>query len=142
MRIKNVMDEIEASKLAQSVAEECIAFRVRLLNRVITKLYDQALLPLGIKVNQATILVMLSMAGKASPSDIAGTLLMEKSTVSRNVERMSKKGWIDVAARNDGASQVITVTQKGRNLMAATHVEWMKAQKKPPSSWERRGFQR
>jgi DNA-binding MarR family transcriptional regulator len=124
------VDEMEGSKLAKAIASECIAHRVRLLNRVITGLYDRALQPFGIKVNQVTILVMLSMAGKAEPSDIAATLLMEKSTVSRNLDRMRKKGWIRIANGDDGLSQVITVTSEGRKLLAMVRGEWMKAQKK------------
>ncbi len=122
------MNEKETSRLAKSIAAECIAGRVRLLNRVITNLYDRALQPLGIKVNQANILVMLSLTNRASSADIAGVLSMEKSTVSRNVNRMRKNGWIDVTGKNGGLSQVITVTPKGRKLLAAAHGEWKKAQ--------------
>ena len=123
------MNEKEASKLAKSVGAECIAYRVRLLNRVITGIYDRALQPLGIKVNQANILVMLSLSNGASSSDIARVLMMEKSTVSRTVDRMKKNGWISVAEQVDVPSQLITVTPKGRKLMAAAHGEWQKAQK-------------
>lgn len=123
------MDEKEASKLAKALAAECIAGRVRLLSRVITNIYDRALQPLGIKINQANILVMLSLTDQASSVDIARVLSMEKSTVSRNVERMRKKGWVDVAGKDDGQTQVITVTLKGRKLLAAAHGEWKKAQK-------------
>ena len=123
------MNVKETEKLAKDIAADCIAVRVRLLNRVITNLYDRALQPLGIKVNQATILVMLSLSGQAKPGDIGRLLLMEKSTVSRNLDRMRKKGWIDIAGKDDGQQQVITVTPKGRNLLAAAHVEWKKAQR-------------
>jgi len=123
------MDEKEAAKLAKAVAAECLAGRVRLLNRVITNIYDHALQPLGIKINQANILVMLTLTDQASSADIARVLSMEKSTVSRNVDRMKKKEWIDVAGKDDGLSQIITVTSKGRKLLAAAHVEWKKAQK-------------
>jgi DNA-binding MarR family transcriptional regulator len=133
------MTEKEASKLAKAIAADCIAVRVRLVNRVITNLYDHALQPLDIKINQATILVMLSCSGEASPGDIGRVLLMEKSTVSRNVERMRKKGWIDVAGKNDGSAQVITVTPKGRTLLAAAHVEWKKAQKQAASLMGNKG---
>lgn len=123
------MNEKEASRLAKAVSAECIAVRVRLLNRVVTNIYDHALQPLGITVNQATILVMLSLAREATPGDIGRVLLMEKSTVSRNLERMRKNGWIVVAGRDDGPAQIITVTQQGRNLLSAAHDEWKKAQK-------------
>lgn len=123
------MDEKEAAKLAKAVAAECLAGRVRLLNRVITNIYDRALQPLGIKINQANILVMLTLTDQASSVDIARVLQMEKSTVSRNIDRMKKKGWIDVTGKDDGPSQVITVTPKGKGLLADAHVEWQKAQK-------------
>jgi len=123
------MNERETIKLAKAVAAECIAYRVRLLNRVITNIYDRALQPLGLKINQANILTMLSLADHASSADIARMLMMEKSTVSRTVDRMRKNGWIDIAGKDDGLSQQITVTATGRELLAAAHVEWKKAQK-------------
>ena len=123
------MNERETTILAKSVAAECIAYRVRLLNRVITNIYDRALKPLGLKVNQANILIMLSIADNASSADIARVLLMDKSTVSRTVNRMRKNGWISVVGHGDGPSQVISVTPQGRKLMAAAHAQWKKAQK-------------
>ena len=123
------MDEREASILAKKVAAECIAYRVRLLNRVITNIYDRALQPLGIKINQANILTMLSLSGHASSTDIARVLSMEKSTVSRTLDRLRKNGWINVAGNGDGPSQIVSVTPQGRNLMAAVHTQWKKAQK-------------
>ncbi len=123
------MNERETTILAKSVAAECIAYRVRLLNRVVTNIYDRALKPLGLKVNQANILTMLSLADHASSADIARVLLMEKSTVSRTVDRMRKNGWISVAGHGDGPSQMILVTPQGKKLLATAHTQWKKAQK-------------
>jgi len=122
------MNKKEASTLAKAVAAECIAHRVRLANRVITGIYDRALQPLGIKVNQANILVMLTLTDRASSADIARVLLMEKSTVSRTLDRMKKNGWISVAGQANEPSLAVTVTPKGRKLMEAVHREWKKAQ--------------
>jgi len=123
------MNEREASILAKSVAADCIAYRVRLLNRVITNIYDRALKPIGIKVNQANILTMLSLTDRATSADIARVLLMEKSTVSRTMDRMRRNGWINVAG-GDGPSQIVSVTAEGRKIMAAAHVQWKKAQQR------------
>ena len=122
------MNEREAETLAKAVAGECLGYRVRLLNRVITNIYDRAMQPLGLKANQANILTMLSCVGRASAADISKVLVMEKSTVSRTVDRMKKNGWINVEGHGDGPSQTITVTDQGRALMAATHEQWKKAQ--------------
>lgn len=123
------MNAQEATKLAKSVATDCLAYRVRLLNRVITSIYDRALLPLGMKVNQANILWLLSLTEQASSADISRVLLMDKSTVSRTVDRMKKNGWISIEGLGDGASQAITVTPQGRELLAKAHTQWEKAQK-------------
>jgi len=116
------MKNLNPPQLAQRLAGECIAFRVRLLNRVITNLYDAALKPFGITVNQTTILAMLTLAEAATPGEIGRELAMEKSTVSRNLERMRNNGWIEAA----GAG--IRVTVAGRELFAALHPAWEQAQ--------------
>ena len=123
------MGRDQATKLAKVMGDECLAFRVRALNRVITNLYDAALEPFGITVNQATMLIMLSLVGEAGPGRIGQVLIMEKSTVSRNLERMRKQGWIGTAGRDGGKDQVVTVTAKGRKMLGAFHPAWEKAQK-------------
>lgn len=122
------MDEKETTERAKAIAADCIALRVRFVSRVITGLYERALKPLDIKIGQASVLVLLSVRGESSPADVGRLLRMEKSTVSRNVGRMRKKGWIEVTSRDDRLSQVLTVTPKGRELLAAFHGEWTKAQ--------------
>ncbi len=123
------MNKVQAVKLAKVMGDECLAFRVRALNRVITNLYDAALQPFGITVNQATMLIMLSIVGEAEPGRIGRVLIMEKSTVSRNLDRMRKQGWIETAGRDGGKEQVVSVTARGRTLLAAFHPAWEKAQK-------------
>jgi DNA-binding MarR family transcriptional regulator len=122
------MNMRETTRLAQTFAGECIAYRVRVLNRVITNLYDAVLKPFGITVNQTTILAMLNLVGKARPGEIGRQLYMEKSTISRNLGRMRKNGWIGVAAGDGGPARVVTVTPAGRKLLAALYPEWEKAQ--------------
>lgn len=126
--MKQREDEKQTAKLAQTMAAECIAFRVRALNRVITNLYDAALEPYGITVNQTTMLIMLSMVGESSPGRIGKGLSMEKSTVSRNLDRMKKQGWIEARGRDGGKEQIITVTRAGRKLLASMHEVWQQAQ--------------
>jgi len=122
------MDEKATTEIAKAIAADCLAMRVRFVNRVITNLYERALKPLDIKISQASILVLLSVRGPSSPAEVGRTLHMEKSTVSRNVGRMQKKGWLQVTGTDDSPLQVIQVTPKGRKLLAACHSGWTKAQ--------------
>ena len=123
------MDESKMQGLAQVMGDECIAFRVRALNRVITNLYDAVLDPFGITVNQATMLIMLSIVEEATPGRIGQVLIMEKSTISRNLERMKKQGWVETSGRDGAKEQVVRVTAAGRTLLAAFHPSWEEAQR-------------
>ena len=120
------MDEKETTEIAKAIAADCIAVRVRFVNRVITGLYERPLKPFDIKTSQMAMLVMLSVRGESTPAEIGRALRMEKSTVSRNVGRMRKKGWLEVTNRDNG--QVIRVTPKGTVLLSALYGEWAKAQ--------------
>jgi len=122
-------DEKQTLRFIETASRECLAGRVRILNRVVTGIYDKALRPHGINVNQAGILILLSLVEKPSPGDICRRFQMEKSTVSRNIERMRKEGWIAVGKGADGLSQVLTVTTKGKKLLSEIYGKWEEAQK-------------
>ena len=77
-----------------TIAKTCIAVRLRLLNRVVTNLYDDALRPLGLKVSQLNILIVTAKLGLARPAQVCEILQLDTSTLSRNVERMqAPAGW-------------------------------------------------
>ena len=78
------------------VASECVAVRLRMLNRVVTNIYDDALRPLGLKVSQLNILVVTAKLGVARPAQMCEILRLDASTLSRNVERMRAHGWLEV----------------------------------------------
>ena len=123
------MDEEQTLKLIETVGRECLAGRVRKLSRVITGIYDRAMRPHGIKVNQASILIMLALVEKPTAGDICRNFRMEKSTVSRNVERMRNKGWIETSEGEGGFFQVLAVTPKGKELLVDIYGKWEKAQR-------------
>ena len=56
--------------MIDKVASECIAVRLRMLNRVVTNIYDDALRPLGLKVSQMNILVAAAKMGTARPIEV------------------------------------------------------------------------
>ncbi|MFQ5502514.1 MAG: MarR family winged helix-turn-helix transcriptional regulator, partial [Phycisphaerae bacterium] len=70
-----------------TIASECLAVRIRLLNRTITNIFDDALRPLGLKVSQLNVLVVVAKRGPVSPTEVGRVLHLEKSTLSRNTER-------------------------------------------------------
>jgi DNA-binding MarR family transcriptional regulator len=122
------------------VARECIAMRVRLLNRVVTKLYDDCLRPSGLRTAQMNILVAVSLMKSASPSEIEHRLYLDKSTVSRNVGRMRRRGWLEVVPGKDGRSHHLQVTAQGAKLLRKVTGAWQQAQEQAGSLLGKEGI--
>jgi len=112
------------------VAQECIANRVRRLNRAVSSMYDNALRPHGLRITQMSILVVLSMLGEASPGDVCRALCLEKSTVSRTLDRLRARGWIDVRPGADARSTRVQITPKGASKLRSVSSAWRRTQRK------------
>ena len=112
------------------IARECLVVRLRMLNRVVTNIYDDALRPLGVKASQLNILVVTAKLGLARPADVCKRLQLDSSTLSRNVERMKANRWLEVVHDDDGRAQPFRLTAKGRRLLERTMPAWEKAQEK------------
>lgn len=117
-----------AQAMIDKVANECIAVRLRMLNRVVTNIYDDALRSLDLKVSQMNILVAAAKMGTARPIEVCEYLHLDVSTLSRNVERMRARGWLEVAPDEDGRSQPFRLTPQGRKLLEQAVPAWNKAQ--------------
>ncbi len=113
-----------------AIAQQCLAGRTRLLNRVITNIYNDAFRPLGVKASQMNIVVVAARLGVARPADVCGRLQLDTSTLSRNVERMKAKGWLEAVDDMDGRAQPFRLTSKGRRLLERARPAWEQAQEK------------
>lgn len=112
-----------------TIARTCIAVRLRLLNRVVTNLYDDALRPLGLKVSQMNILVLTAKLGLARPAQVCDLLQLDTSTLSRNVERMRAQGWLEIVPDEDARTQPFRLTAQGKRLVEKAIPGWEEAQR-------------
>lgn len=122
------MKNNKLDNLTDLIASECIAVRMRILNRVISKIYDDALRQTGAKVSQMNILVAVGKLGTARPADVCTALHLDVSTLSRNVERMKARGWLEVIPDEDGRAQPFRLTSEGRKLLEQAAPAWKEAQ--------------
>jgi DNA-binding MarR family transcriptional regulator len=117
-----------ARALADRIAGDCIAVRVRLINRVVTSIFDEALRPLGVRVSQANILVAVARMGAARPAEVCRRLRIDKTTLSRDVEGMKARGWLESDPPSGGRNQVLRITPAGRDLLGRSRPAWETAQ--------------
>jgi DNA-binding MarR family transcriptional regulator len=113
---------------AEIIARDCIAVRVRALNRAVTALYDDALRGHGLRVGQLNLLAATARFGTARPGDLCRVLRMEKSTLSRDVEVMRRNGWLEVDDSARGRARPLRLTPAGQALLEAVLPAWRAAQ--------------
>ena len=124
------MDKRKNRPTLDDIAQTCIAMRLRLLNRVVTNLYDDALRPLDLKVSQLNLLVVTAKLGLAQPAKVCDILQLDTSTLSRNVERMRAKGWLEAVPGEDARTQPFRLTAQGRKLLERAIPAWERIQRR------------
>jgi DNA-binding MarR family transcriptional regulator len=112
----------------ETIAEQCIAARLRMRSRAVTRIYNQALRPYGLTTSQMNILVAVSCLGEARQQDVCQALHLEKSTLSRDVVRMRSQGWLDTVPGEDGRTALLRITPVGRKLVEQAIPAWQQAQ--------------
>jgi len=126
---------------AEIIASECLAGRIRLISRTVTHIFDDALRPLRMRVSQLNILVFVAKDGPVSPGDVARRLNIEKSTVSRNVDRMLTRGWLKKSDSDTGSRQILEISPAGRTLVKKSLPLWRNAQAQVESLLGQQGTQ-
>ncbi len=124
------MTTAKTNKAAQRIAGQCLAGRARLISRAVSGLYEEELRPHGITTAQTGILAVVAVRGESRPSDVASILCLEKSTLSRNLDRMIERGWVEVVPGDDARSQRLRVTAKGARLVERIAPAWRSAQQR------------
>jgi DNA-binding MarR family transcriptional regulator len=111
------------------MACECLLGRARVLNRVLTGIYDDELRPFGLKATQLNLLVVVAKVGPIRRIDIGKLLHLDPSTLTRNLKVMLTNGWIEeIADGEDGRGLPLQATAQGRDLLNRIGPAWRKAQ--------------
>ena len=106
----------------------CAAMRSRTVARKITRLYDEALRPVGITLGQFTTLIGISIAKPKSISWFADKLGMERSTLTRNLKVLERMGLIEVGPEQYRRAREMTITEAGERTLAEAYPHWEAAQ--------------
>jgi DNA-binding MarR family transcriptional regulator len=112
---------------ARRVVNECLAGRIRLLSRLVTGRYDAELKEHGLTANQVTILAVVAMLEKTTPTDMQPYLMMDASTISRNVARMIENHWLGTIPAEDRRSHFLIVAPGGFEVLANAAPAWERA---------------
>ncbi|HXW57951.1 MAG TPA: MarR family transcriptional regulator [Solirubrobacteraceae bacterium] len=116
------------ARIASEIGRDCLAVRVRLLNRAVTRIYDAALRPHGLTIAQLNLLTSIANRQPAPAGEVALLLCMEISTLSRNARLLEDAGLIEVERAERGNGRVLSLTRAGADKLAELRPAWRVAQ--------------
>lgn len=120
--------------IAETTAGACLATRVRQLSRIITRVYDDAMRPLGITASQYTLLAQLAARDSITAVEIGHELAIEKSTLSRNLKRLLALGHIIMDPPAGRRGRGLHLTPKGQAILKDAFPIWQDAQTRAVSA--------
>ena len=109
----------------------CNCLALRQAARHVTQLYDEFLAPSGIRATQYSILARLQRNGPMTINALAAELVMDRTTLGRNIRPLQRDGLIAVGAgKTDRRSRELSLTPSGIARCRAARAGWDKAQAK------------
>lgn len=119
---------MKPSKLRE-ISETCTCFNLRKTTRAVTALFDETLSPIGLRATQLTLLAILSRTDNWTVTRLSQTLVMDRTTLTRNLKPMQEQGWVLIRKGEDRRTRTLALSSKGRRLLEKAVPLWDKAQK-------------
>jgi DNA-binding MarR family transcriptional regulator len=116
-----------SSEKAKSCSE-CVCFNLRKATRVATQIYDNVLRPAGIRGTQFSIMAVLAIVGSETITNLSEILVMDRTTLSRNLKPMEKASLIKISQGKDQRTKSVSLTRKGVKTFEEAYPLWKKAQ--------------
>jgi DNA-binding MarR family transcriptional regulator len=130
----------ETMTLARKATRDCVCANLRRATRAVTKLYDDALRPAGLKVTQFSLLGSVAGLGSATLSELAKEMVVDRTTLTRNLEILEARGLVASEEGADRRERQLRLTEEGDAALTAAYPLWQAAQNKVmelacPTNW-------
>ena len=106
----------------------CTNFKLRQLLRQVNQGYDASLTESGLKITQYSLLSHIVSLAPVRSVDLAEKMMMDTSTLSRNLKPLLNAGLIAFQATQDSRSHWVVATPLGQEARQKAHKQWKQAQ--------------
>jgi DNA-binding MarR family transcriptional regulator len=120
------MPRRELAKLDE--CRDCVCLAMRTAARRITQGYDAALAGTGLRATQFSLLVMAHHLGAPSMKRLARMLNSDPTTITRNVQGLTKRRLLTLSPGRDLRERKVTLTEKGEATLLRALPNWRAAQ--------------
>jgi DNA-binding MarR family transcriptional regulator len=118
----------------REVARACACANLRKAARVVTQVFDEALAPSGLRVTQFTLLVTSRLAGESTVNELAEKMVMDRTTLSRNLKPLVRSGLLEMQPGEDGRTRLVRLTPAGERALEEAYPLWQQAQQETVSA--------
>jgi len=87
----------------------------------------------GLRTTQYTLLSILSRSGEVRQVDLGMLMLLDGTTLTRNLRPLVKSGWVAVRSGDDRREKRIVITEGGIAKLLQARPIWSRAQKRMKS---------
>ncbi len=117
----------EVAKLAEA-GSLCACFNLRKAARAVTSMYDEALRPTGLRATQLPLLMITKVLGTATVTQLAKAVVMDRTTLTRNLRPLEKRGLIRVQEGEDRRVRHVTLRPRGHEILTKAIPLWREVQ--------------
>jgi DNA-binding MarR family transcriptional regulator len=97
--------------------------------RAVTRLYDDALRPTGLRTTQFSVLARLDDEGPSTLGRLARRLVLERTSLGRELDPLVSRGLVEVIPGEDRRTRVASLTETGRELLRDAYPLWRSVQR-------------
>jgi DNA-binding MarR family transcriptional regulator len=108
----------------------CTCAKVRRAARVLSRIYDEALAPAGLRVTQLSLLWSVQQLGEPRMSELADATGHERSTLTRTLRVLEQEGLVTLAGGDDLRTRRVAVTSRGSAAIERALPYWKGAQQR------------
>ena len=119
----------------------CVCLRVRKASRLVTRTYDDVLRPVGLRSTQLPILATLSLTHSAPMTALADQLVMDRTTLTRNLRPLEDRGLVEIVAGEDKRTREVKLTMQGQEAVTKAIPLWDQAQRDAVKALGKRRWQ-
>jgi DNA-binding MarR family transcriptional regulator len=119
-------DELE---VCWQVRRTCACDQLRRVTRGVTQVYDNAVVPSGLKITQLPIFVGLASEGDLPLTVLADALALDRTTLTRNLKVLEDRGLIRTYEHADDARvRMVSMTLDGSAMLTQALERWARVQ--------------
>ncbi len=108
-----------------SVPRPCACTTVRRASRILARVFDSALEPVGLNITQLALLRAVQRHPGEPLLRVAEDLCMDRTSLYRAVTPMQRDGWVNISVGADRRSRAAELTRKGLQVLEAADPVWI-----------------